>query len=111
MRIRKLVPLRIVLAIGLALPALALTQGCGPVIIESYAPEPPPPSRVEIRPAQPGPRFAWQEGHWSWRPGPKRYVWLPGTWARLRHPHHRHWMPGHWQKTARGHRWINGHWR
>jgi hypothetical protein len=70
----------------------------------------PPPLRVEVVPAPPGPEYVWVHGHWWWngrawlwarghyrlRPHPEA-VWVEGIWAPLPSGHYR-WMPGHWQR-------------
>ena len=41
---------------------------------------PPPPLRVEVRPARPGPKAVWVPGHWKWRGRARGHVWIPGHW-------------------------------
>lgn len=69
---------------------------------------PPPPPRVEVRPAPPFPDSVWIEGHWAFRGG--EWVWIDGHWERRPRPG-AVWVPGHWKETPKGWRWVPGHWR
>lgn len=73
-----------------------------------YVDEAPPPPRVEVIAARPGPEFVWVAGYWSWDDD---YVWVPGHWER---PPRRdlHWVSGRWRRGSH-HRWYwePGHWR
>ena len=60
---------------------------------------PPPPLRYEVRPAMPGPGYAWNEGYWE--PYQGRYRWHAGVWAQppyaggtYVHPHYDHYPDG-----------------
>jgi len=68
---------------------------------------PPPPRKVRVKAAKPGPGYFWVKGHWEWRNG--RYVWRSGHWKKNRK--NRRWIHGHWKKTARGWVWVKGHWK
>jgi hypothetical protein len=46
--------------------------------LTATAPSAPPPSRVEVRPAQPLASAVWAEGYWHWS---GRWIWVPGHWA------------------------------
>ena len=96
-----------IVAVGvLALAACVPPSSIGLGVV--YVDEAPPPRRVEVISARPGPDFVWIEGYWSWN---DRYVWVPGRWdrpprrnlrwasGRWRHgPHHQwYWEPGHWK--------------
>jgi hypothetical protein len=41
---------------------------------------PPPPAKVEVRPAAPGPKAVWVPGHWKWHGRRRGYDWVPGHW-------------------------------
>ena len=41
---------------------------------------PPPPLRVEVRPARPHARAVWVPGHWKWVNRKVGYRWVPGHW-------------------------------
>jgi hypothetical protein len=41
--------------------------------------QPPPPARVEVVPASPGPPAVWLDGEWIWRRG--QWAWLSGRWC------------------------------
>ena len=72
-----------------------------------YAERRPPPDRVEVIVASPGPDYVWVYGYWRWES--HDYVWVPGHWDRPERGYHR-WHRGHW--THKGHRWYwhEGHW-
>jgi hypothetical protein len=44
---------------------------------------PPPPLRIELRPAAPAAHWFWVEGHWRW--DGQRHQWEPGRWVEPRH--------------------------
>jgi hypothetical protein len=69
---------------------------------------PPPPARVDIRPAPPFSGAIWIEGHWKHKHG--EWVWKPGYWAKKPGPKSV-WVKGHWQKRPWGWKWVPGHWR
>jgi hypothetical protein len=85
------------------LVALMFTFGCSGTAYVSTAP---PPLKVEAKPAPPGPKAVWIDGHWQWNGN--RYVWAGGHWER--NPKGT-WVAGHWKKTPRGHVWVAGHWK
>jgi hypothetical protein len=90
------------IAVGvIALAAFSL--GCAATV---YAPGPPPPSKVEVKPAKPNAKAVWVSGHWKWNGN--TYVWKSGYWATKPKGH---WVPGHWEKHGRGHVWVPGHWK
>jgi len=94
---------RINLWLSAAFAALLLSVGCG---CGGYATIEPPPLQVEVKPAPPGPKAVWIDGHWKWHGG--RYVWVDGHWDK--NPKGA-WVPGHWAKKPRGHVWVPGHWK
>jgi hypothetical protein len=71
-----------------------------------YVPEQPPAPRDEVKPARPGPKAVWIDGHWKHSGG--QWVWAPGHWVK--NPKGQ-WVAGHWQKTPRGWKWEKGHWK
>jgi len=88
----------------LALSMATLLAGCAAAV---YVPDPPPARKTEARPAKPGPRYTWMEGHWKWNG--HRYVWVSGKWMKAKAG--KNWVPGHWKNTPRGHVWVAGHWK
>jgi hypothetical protein len=102
----------LILASAIATPAFA---GVG-----VYIGVAPPPLRYEVRPAMPGPGYAWVDGYWNWYGG--RYVWRPGVWQRppyegayWNHPHYDHYPngwalhEGHWDHEDHGDHHAWGH--
>jgi WXXGXW repeat (2 copies) len=102
----------LILASALVTPAFA---GVG-----VYIGVAPPPIRYEVRPAMPGPGYAWVDGYWNWYGG--RYVWRPGVWQRppyegasWNHPHYDHYHEGwalhegHWDHEDHGDHHDWGH--
>lgn len=64
---------------GIAICLAGFISGC-----TYYIKEPPPPVRVEVRPARPYSRAVWIPGRWKWRGRRRRgrYIWIPGHWRR-----------------------------
>jgi len=85
-------------------PAPRVTSVPAPEVIVRQSP---PPPRMETRPPQPAPGYAWVPGYWTW--SNNAWVWAPGQWER---PPERTatWVPGQW--TDLGDRWVwrQGHW-
>lgn len=71
-----------------------------------YATTPPPPPKVETRPARPGPHAVWVDGHWNW--SNSNYTWISGHWERNPKGH---WVSGRWEKRRHGYVWVRGHWK
>jgi hypothetical protein len=67
----------------------------------------PPPSRVELIPAAPGPRYVWIAGHWGWHV--REYMWVPGSWVTIE-VGYREYRPGRWQHDRHGWYWVDGRW-
>lgn len=76
----------------------------------------PPPPRVVVVPASPGPEFIWVEGYWY--PVGHHYKWHSGYWTRPPYasahwvaPHHdgERYFPGYWDGD-RGRREHDHHW-
>jgi hypothetical protein len=88
----------------LLLAGLLSFAACGTKTV--YVPIAPPQRRVEVKPARPGPEYAWQPGRWVWRSG--RHVWIAGHWTKAKGG--RRWIPGHWRHTPRGWVWQSGRW-
>jgi hypothetical protein len=82
---------------------VAFVFGCAGVV---YIPEPPPAPRAEIKPAPPGPKAVWIDGHWKW--AGNKYIWKQGHWEK--HPKGK-WVTGHYAKRGHGHVWVPGHWK
>jgi YXWGXW repeat-containing protein len=70
----------------------------------------PPPSRFEVAPPPPGPRYVWVPGYWRWRPRLARYVWAPGRYVIPPYPNYV-WVPGRWVRRGGGYYWVEGQWR
>jgi hypothetical protein len=83
----------------------------------------PAPVREEIS-RQPGPDYAWVQGHWAWRGD--AWAWQAGHWrvgpARpmptliveeyIAPPSPAHyWVAGHWVWRDNDWAWVRGHWR
>jgi hypothetical protein len=66
----------------------------------------PPPPRVEVVPAAPGPDFIWISGLWVWGGG--HYAWHPGHWTTARVGYV--WAPAHWARYGGGWRLEGGYW-
>jgi hypothetical protein len=94
---------RIGIRFGVVLTALVLSVGCAGTIVVRDAP---PPPKVEVKPARPGPKAVWIDGHWAWKGG--KYTWVSGHWFKKPKGT---WVAGHWKKTPRGHVWVKGHWK
>jgi hypothetical protein len=88
-----------ILASALTAPAFA---GVG-----VYIGAAPPPLRYEVRPAMPGPGYAWVDGYWNWYGG--RYVWAPGVWRRPPYAG-AYWTHPHYDRYDRGYAFHEGHW-
>ena len=67
------------------------------------------PRVVVVKPAKPGSKHVWVEGHWKWNKRVKVYVWKKGYWVK-RKPNHV-WIAGRWKRAPKGHVWIPGHWK
>ena len=67
----------------------------------------PPPLRYEVRPAIPGPGYAWTDGYWNWSGA--RYVWVPGAWRRPPYAN-AYWSHPHYDHYREGWRLHEGHW-
>jgi hypothetical protein len=80
----------------------------------------PPPPRVIVRPAAPGPDFVWVDGYWY--PVSGHYKWHTGYWTRApyagavwvgpRYEGHQYYN-GYWEgsrgRMEHDHRWDKGH--
>jgi YXWGXW repeat-containing protein len=88
-----------ILASALTAPAFAQ--------VGIYIGHTPPPLRYEVRPAMPGPGYAWVDGYWNW--GGDRYVWVPGVWRRPPYEG-AYWSHPHYDHYDRGWAYHEGHW-
>jgi hypothetical protein len=94
------------LAASLALLA-ALACAGGMTVGVVYTERRPPPDRVEVIVASPGPGYVWVPGYWRWER--HDYLWTPGRWARAKHGYHK-WVPGHWEHRTHQWYWVEGRW-
>ncbi len=94
---------RLSIIISAMLLTLSLSWGCARTVVVRTAP---PAAKAEVKPARPGAKAAWVDGHWQWNG--KRYVWKTGHWVK--NPKGT-WVPGHWKKNRGGHVWVKGHWK
>jgi hypothetical protein len=96
--------MRIVNTLVLVTILVAFVASCAGVV---YAPGPPPAKKVEVKPASPGPKAVWVEGHWKW--AGNKYMWVPGHWEKM--PKGK-WVAGHHvKKGKKGYVWVPGHWK
>jgi hypothetical protein len=111
----------------LGLAACATTVRERVVVREQAAPlavrQMPAPIREDI-PRQPGPGYAWVQGHWAWHAN--GWAWQSGHWylgavrpmpqviveevVAAPGPGH-YWVPGHWVWRGTDWEWVKGHWR
>jgi hypothetical protein len=68
----------------------------------------PPPVRVEVRPAMPGPRHVWVPGYWGWRN--ERHFWVTGVW-RMPPRQNWVWVEPQWVNDGGGWGFVEGHWQ
>ena len=68
---------------------------------------PPPPLRLETRPAAPSGQHVWVAGYWAWRGG--QPVWIPGYWGLPPRPGYV-WIEPRW--VPAGGQWVfsEGYW-
>ena len=92
------------LGIALIIITISTLAGCATVVRMP----PPPPARVEIRPAPPTYRAVWINGHWKYKRN--HWVWVSGHWIKRPGPK-AIWVPGHWRETPRGWKRVPGRWR
>jgi hypothetical protein len=96
--------------LGGLLTSVLFLGGCYiPPPSKVQAPPPPPPVPVETVPAQPGPKYVWVPGSYTWQPVTRTYAWVPGHWTIP--PQGYVWVPGHWETQANGTVWVDGQWR
>lgn len=78
----------------------------------------PPPARVEVITARPGPDFVWIRGYWTW--SGSDYEWVDGRWDRPVRPDGDEARPDEGQAREHGNphgagrrraKWKDGHWR
>jgi hypothetical protein len=104
---KKLLLASLIVAAGTAVAQISVGIRIGP---------PPPPRAVAVRPAAPGPDYAWVDGYWY--PVNNRYVWHEGYWtrapfagARWIRPRHENgqWFEGYWEgehgRVRHSHEW------
>jgi WXXGXW repeat (2 copies) len=89
--------------------ALTLLLSCAPPPPgRVYIVRRPPPERVEVIGAGPGPGFVYVRGYWRY--DGNDFVWTPGRWVSLDR-RYRQWVPGHWAHDRHGWYWVEGRWR
>jgi hypothetical protein len=92
--------------IGGTVLAAALPAVAAEIIVQTA----PPPLRVEVVPALPGPaaKWFWRPGHWRWNGA--RYVWVRGHYIHRIRPG-AVWVAGHWADRPGGFVWVRGRWK
>lgn len=95
-------------ALGASL-ALAAALACAPgtQVGVVYVERRPPPERVEVALASPGPGFVWIRGYWRWERND--YRWVAGRWTRPQRGYRR-WEPGRWRQSHHHWYWVEGRW-
>jgi hypothetical protein len=88
--------------VGVAAPVVVAAPG------EIYVDSAPPPLRVEVQPAMPGPGVVWIGGGWFWEGG--RWRWQHGRWDHPPHPG-AHWVAHHYEFRGGRHVFVRGGWR
>jgi hypothetical protein len=85
-------------------------SGCVERVVERPVTAAPPPARVEVVPAPPGPQevWVWQPGHWRWNG--REYVWTPGRYVE-KPVRTAQWVPPEWVPRGNGWVFVEGHWR
>jgi hypothetical protein len=68
--------------------------------------EAPPPRRVEVETARPGPHQVWLRG--SWHHSGEAWGWNEGRWSEPRA--HAHWVNASYRKVKGGTRYTPAHW-
>jgi hypothetical protein len=92
-----------VVEVGVAAP-VAVAAPVGEVYVDSA----PPPLRVEVQPAMPGPGVLWVGGGWFWEGG--RWRWQHGRWDHPPRPG-AHWVAHHYEFRGGRHVFVRGGWR
>jgi len=118
-------------SIAVFLAATFALSGCSTVVRERVVVREPAPvvirhmpaPRQEVLIAQPGPGYAWVQGHWAWQGN--HWQWQAGHWhhgAVRRMPEllvesvgvapspNHYWVPGHWHWQTNDWVWARGHW-
>jgi len=101
MKHTKLIVASLLLAGGVALPALS--QADRLAIDLNIAP---PAPQVEAPPPPPQPGYVWAAGYWNWDGG--RHVWVPGHYIEPR-PGYR-WVADRWDHRGPRYHYEPGHW-
>ena len=68
----------------------------------------PPPPRMEVAVASPGPDYVWVNGDWTWNG--VAWVWIGGRWVLPPYPH-AIWIGPRWERGPYGWHRVPGHWR
>ena len=99
----KNVVLALLIAAGVALPAVSGART--DVSVGINIGPPPPPAVVVVPPPQPG--HVWAPGYWAWNG--HRHVWVEGRWIVGRPGYV--WVADRWER--RGPHWhqVRGHWK
>lgn len=65
------------------------------------------PKVVVVKPAKPGKKHVWIDGHWKVKGN--KYVWVKGRWAKKRLD--KIWVKGQWERKRSGWIWVGGYWK
>jgi len=84
-------------------PRPPLPDEIRPTIVEVA----PPPLRVEVTVARPGPAHVWARGYWDW--DGDSWAWVPGRWV-LAPAAGASWVPARYARLSRGWRYVPAHW-
>jgi WXXGXW repeat (2 copies) len=85
---------------------LIIAASCAGCAMDPIVHVAPPPDRVEVAGAAPGPGHVWVHGNWRW--DGREYAWAPGHWEAGRGDSI--WVHGHWRSVSDGWVWIDGRW-
>ena len=94
------------LTIILAWMTLLLTAGCKKESVPFKETQP----TTITEPAGVRPNYYWRQGNWVYSRKAKGFVWEQGQWIHKNKRKHTKWVQGRWVETARGKRYLEGHW-
>ena len=92
----------------LSFAVISVTAYGGRVPVAYYAPVPPPPVKVEVRPVSPGPGFVWIDGFWGYEGG--HHIWQAGRWEKPPRAN-AHYVAPRWDRKGNQYAFREGHWK